>query len=59
MATLAERISREEARELAALLPPEVGPWLWREGSPAEGFDIDEFLQRVAEREGVDAKTAQ
>jgi uncharacterized protein (DUF2267 family) len=55
--TLGERLDRQEARQLAAQLPPEVAPWLATTG-PAEGFDADEFVRRVAEREGTDATTA-
>jgi uncharacterized protein (DUF2267 family) len=55
--TLAERIDRGEARDLAARLPAEVAPWI-ATTSPAEGFDVDEFLHRVAQREGVDESTA-
>jgi uncharacterized protein (DUF2267 family) len=56
--TLGERIDQGEARELAARLPPEDAPWL-ATPTPAEAFDIDEFVARVCEREGVDAATAQ
>jgi uncharacterized protein (DUF2267 family) len=59
LATLAERIARDEARQLAARLPPEVGPRLFREAPAAEAFDIDEFLRRVAGREGVELETAE
>jgi uncharacterized protein (DUF2267 family) len=55
--TLAERIDREEARQIAAQLPPELAPWI-ATTSPAEGFDTDEFLRRVARREDVDAAVA-
>jgi uncharacterized protein (DUF2267 family) len=55
--TLSERIAEGEARDLAAELPPEVAPHLGRKG-PAERFDVDEFLRRVAELEGVDVETA-
>ena len=55
--TLGERIARGEARDLAARLPAEVAPWI-ATTSPAEGFDVDEFVRRVAQREGVDEPTA-
>jgi uncharacterized protein (DUF2267 family) len=55
--TLAERIDREEARQLAAQLPPEVAPWI-ATMTPAAGFDADELLRRVAEREGTDLRRA-
>ena len=56
--TLAERLSAGEARDLASQLPPELAPYLAPRGD-AEGFDVEGFLRRVAEREGVDAPTAE
>jgi uncharacterized protein (DUF2267 family) len=56
--TLAERIAEGEARDLAEQLPPELGPWL-ATTSGAEPFDVDEFLRRIAEREGVDPEDAE
>jgi uncharacterized protein (DUF2267 family) len=56
--TLAERIDAGEARHLAAELPDEIAPWL-ATTTPAERLGIDEFLRRVAEREGVDIETAE
>jgi uncharacterized protein (DUF2267 family) len=55
--TLADRIARGEAADLAAELPPEAAAWL-ATGTPAQGWDLDEFLRRVAQREGVDPGTA-
>jgi uncharacterized protein (DUF2267 family) len=57
-ATLAERLSAGEARDVAEQLPPEPAAWLATDG-PAEPFAVDEFLRRVAEREGVDPSTAE
>jgi uncharacterized protein (DUF2267 family) len=56
--TLAERIDAGEARDLADELAAELAPWL-ATNTPAERFDADEFLRRVAEREGVDVPTAE
>jgi uncharacterized protein (DUF2267 family) len=56
--TLAERLSPAEARDLVEQLPPELGPWLFTDGA-AEGFDVDEFLRRVAKRAEVDLATAE
>ncbi len=56
--TLAERLSAGEARDIAAQLPPELAPYLPPRGD-AEGFDVEEFLRRVAEREGVRVPTAE
>jgi uncharacterized protein (DUF2267 family) len=46
------------ARHLTEQLPPEPAAWLATDG-PAELFDVDEFVRRVAEREGVDPGTAE
>lgn len=56
--TLAERISKGEARDLAMQLPPEIAPWIATD-SDGDRFDVDEFLRRVAEREGVDLDVAE
>ena len=56
--TLGERIAAGEARDLAEQLPPELAPWIATTTSP-ERFDVDEFLRRVAEREGTDLDTAE
>lgn len=55
--TLGERISGGEARDLAEQLPNELAPWIGADGR-AQGFDVDEFLRRVGERESVDPETA-
>jgi uncharacterized protein (DUF2267 family) len=55
--TLAERLSRGQARDLVEQLPGS-GPWLYTE-TDAESFDYDEFVVRVAKREGVDEATAE
>jgi uncharacterized protein (DUF2267 family) len=56
--TLAERIDAGEARDLASLLPPELAPWV-ATTSPAQRFDIDEFIRRVADRAGTDTPAAE
>jgi uncharacterized protein (DUF2267 family) len=56
--TLAERLSAGEARDLAEALPPDIAAWLGT-NTGAEPFEVDEFLRRIAEREGVDPKTAE
>jgi uncharacterized protein (DUF2267 family) len=58
LATLAEHLDRGEARDLAAELPPEIGPYV-ATADAAESFDVDEFVRRVMAREGVDAETAE
>jgi uncharacterized protein (DUF2267 family) len=57
--TLGERITRGEADDIAAQLPPEAAPYLEATSSGAEGFDVDEFVRRVAERAEVDPATAE
>jgi uncharacterized protein (DUF2267 family) len=56
--TLAERLSKGEARDLRGELPAEMKPWVYTEGDP-DPFNVDEFLRRVAEREGVGIKQAE
>ena len=55
--TLAERIAAGEARDLAEQLPPELAPFV-ATTTPAAAFDADEFLARIAAREGTDPATA-
>jgi uncharacterized protein (DUF2267 family) len=55
--TLAERLTGGETRHVAAELPPGAAEWL-RDGNKAERFGLDEFVHRVAEREGVSEETA-
>jgi uncharacterized protein (DUF2267 family) len=57
--TLAERITGGEARDLAVFLPPELRGLLEVTPEPAEAFGLDEFIRRVAEREGVDPPVAE
>jgi uncharacterized protein (DUF2267 family) len=54
---LAERLSKGQARDLAAELPPQLSPSLFTDGGP-EPFHVDELLRRVSAREGVDLDTA-
>jgi uncharacterized protein (DUF2267 family) len=57
LCTLGERLSDRQARELAGQLPDDVADALTRpEGR--EAFGYDEFVHRVAAREGVSARTA-
>ena len=58
LATLAERLDPGEARDLADEVPPELAAWL-ATNTPAARFGVDEFIRRVAEREGVDAASAE
>jgi uncharacterized protein (DUF2267 family) len=56
--TLAERITRGEADDIAACLPREFRALLTSVPEPAESFGLDEFVRRVADLEGVDEATA-
>ncbi len=52
--TLAERLAGGEAKDLASQLPPEIGVYLQQPFAGAgEPFSLDEFFQRVSNREGV------
>lgn len=60
--TLAERIADGAARNLAGQLPSEIGEHLRRhapeEAGTGEQFALDDFLERVTEREGFDKPAA-
>src|ERR1700753_747489 len=55
--TLADRSDGGGGRGLPAALPDTIAPYLGT-APPAEQFGLDEFLRRVAGREGVDLETA-
>ncbi len=59
LATLAERLSGGEANDLAAQLPRGIAEYL-RTELAGEGirFSIEEFFERVSQREGVDVPKA-
>jgi uncharacterized protein (DUF2267 family) len=58
-ATLAERLTADEAHDLSSELPKALqGPLRERSSGPAETFGVDEFVRRVAERAGVDPERA-
>lgn len=57
--TLAERLAGGEANDLAAQLPAEIGEHLRRKGEGNfERLDLDEFYDRVSEREGSEKPDA-
>ena len=58
LATLAQRITGGEAKDLASQLPKPLQPPLLRPDEPAERFDLDEFTRRVATRAGLDPEQA-
>lgn len=57
--TLGQRLSAGEADNLAAQLPAELKAPLDQTVGDAESFDVDEFLRRVADREGLGCSTEQ
>lgn len=59
LATLAERITGDEARRLAAQLPAPLQDALLPAKEEAEAFGFDEFVKRVAERSGLDPAVAE
>jgi uncharacterized protein (DUF2267 family) len=59
LCTLAERITRGEAEDIAVLVPGEFRELLTGSPHRAEPFGVAEFVHRVADREGVDGATAE
>ncbi|MBE9200017.1 MULTISPECIES: DUF2267 domain-containing protein [unclassified Nodularia (in: cyanobacteria)] len=56
--TLKERVPVDEANELAAELPQELGQCLQgREGEGSESFNLQEFISRVSQRENIEPTT--
>jgi uncharacterized protein (DUF2267 family) len=56
--TLAERLTRGEADDLAAQLPKQMKGWLTTGSGPAERFGLDEFVRRVGERAEIPPERA-
>ncbi len=57
--TLKQRIIGDEAENLAAQLPEEIGQHLrGRAGENGDHFPLKEFYQKVSQIEGVDLETA-
>lgn len=54
---MGQRITIGQADDLATALPLDFRPSL-RQSPDAQSFGLDEFLSRVAEREGVDMRAA-
>ena len=57
LTTLGERLQEGEATDLASPLPMEIDRYL-TEAEHGQRFDYQEFLDRVADREGVDRPDA-
>jgi uncharacterized protein (DUF2267 family) len=58
LTVLGQHLTRGEAADVLRLLPEELQAYAWSPGSP-ERFPPEEFLRRVAEREGADPLTAE
>ena len=56
--TLAERLAGGAAQNLAAQLPGDIGRHLTEGQSAGAAFTLDEFFDKVAEREGVETPEA-
>lgn len=57
--TLKERIVGDEAKDLGSQLPAGIGEYLsGREGENGQPFSLQEFYQKVADKESVDPVTA-
>ncbi|GCE49365.1 uncharacterized protein (DUF2267 family) [Thermosporothrix hazakensis] len=58
--TLSEHLTAEECQNLSAQLPPEIADSMRssRPGGEAERFSLDEFFQRVSQREDVGLQEA-
>ncbi|GAB3142706.1 DUF2267 domain-containing protein [Micromonospora sonneratiae] len=59
LGVLAQRLSADEAEDLAAQLPLPAGAWLTEQRGPAAAFGVQEFLDRVAMGVGATGRTAQ
>ena len=51
--TLGERLTEDEAQNLAAQLPAGIGDYLRLPRTNSDRFSLDEFFQRVADQEGA------
>jgi uncharacterized protein (DUF2267 family) len=56
--TLAERLSGGEAEDLRAQLPRQLQAELIPPQEEAQGFGVEEFVQKVAARSGIDEADA-
>ena len=60
LATLGQRLTGREPRDLASQLPPELqSPLTEHVGAPEIGDDLDQFLHRISDREGYGCDTEQ
>ncbi|MEB3215924.1 MAG: DUF2267 domain-containing protein [Nostocales cyanobacterium 94392] len=57
--TIKERIVGDEAKDLAAQLPEEIAQYLrGREGENGQHFKLQEFIERVSKKAGVESTDA-
>ncbi|MBK1989677.1 DUF2267 domain-containing protein [Sphaerospermopsis aphanizomenoides BCCUSP55] len=57
--TLKELIPKDEAQELAAQIPPELGAFLQgREIEASQSFHLQEFIERASQKENIAPTTA-
>ncbi|MFB6194915.1 MAG: DUF2267 domain-containing protein [Haloplanus sp.] len=57
--TLGERLARGEAMDIADFLGPDPTAWIVEDQHEAAAeFDAEEFIERVADREGVSKQVA-
>jgi uncharacterized protein (DUF2267 family) len=56
--TLAERVTQDEAHDLASELPKALQVPLRGKRGPAEQFGLEEFIYRVSQRAGIDTAQA-
>jgi uncharacterized protein (DUF2267 family) len=57
--TIRERIVGDESKDLASQLPHEFGEYLrGREGENGQFFDLQEFIERVSQKESVEPTAA-
>lgn len=57
--TLAERLTADEARQLGAQLPAQLGEVLTNAGGGGQRIGVAEFLRRVGEGTGATERTAE
>ncbi|MCC5666822.1 DUF2267 domain-containing protein [Nostoc sp. CHAB 5784] len=56
--TLKERIANDEAQELAANLPQQLGDYLrGKEGDSGGSFNLQEFITRASQKENIEPTT--
>ncbi|MBN3906770.1 MAG: DUF2267 domain-containing protein [Nostoc sp. NMS1] len=57
--TLKERMAGDEAAEIAAKLPQQLGDYLrGREGDSGQSFNLQEFIARASQKEKIEPTTA-